>query len=127
MQFQVKLTTKESSAYAMAGSAAEEVLGGIRTVKAFCGEHIESVRYNNLLIPAQKAGVRKGVFSGVGEGIMRFLFYASNSLAYWYGVSLVLADRDKEEKEYTPAVLMIVSQFILIQYCLKIYLRSILD
>lgn len=59
-------------------------------------------------ISAQKAGIRKGLASGIGEGIMRFMFYAMNSLAYWYGVSLVLADRDKTEKEYTPAVLMIV-------------------
>lgn len=84
------------------------MLGGIRTVKAFCGEKQESTRYNNLLLPAQKAGIRKGLFSGIGEGIMRFMFYASNALAYWYGVGLVLADRDKEVKEYTPAVLMIV-------------------
>lgn len=105
----MNLTTKESTAYAVAAAASEEVLGGIRTVKAFCGEKKESIRYNNLLIPAQKAGIRKGVFSGIGEAVMRFMFYASNALAYWYGVSLVLADRDKEEKEYTPAVLMIVS------------------
>lgn len=88
------------------------LLGGVRTVVAFCGEKKESDRYNKLLIPAQKAGIRKGLASGIGEGIMRFMFYAMNSLAYWYGVSLVLADRDKIEKEYTPAVLMIVNIFI---------------
>lgn len=92
----------------MAGSAAEEVLGGIRTVKAFCGENKESQRYHALLLPAQKAGIAKGFFSGLGEAIMRFMFFATNALAYWYGVSLVLDDRDKEDKEYTPAVLMIV-------------------
>lgn len=90
---------------------AEEVLGGIRTVTAFCGEKKEAARYNSLLVPAQKAGKLKGIFSGAGEGIMRFMFYASNALAYWYGVSLVLADRDKDDKEYTPAVLMIVCAF----------------
>lgn len=67
-----------------------------------------------MLIPAQKAGIRKGLASGIGEGIMRFMFYAMNSLAYWYGVSLVLADRDKIDKEYTPAVLMIVNTFLLL-------------
>lgn len=67
-----------------------------------------------MLIPAQKAGIRKGLASGIGEGIMRFMFYAMNSLAYWYGVSLVLADRDKIDKEYTPAVLMIVNTFSLL-------------
>ncbi|XP_037037808.1 multidrug resistance protein homolog 65 isoform X3 [Bradysia coprophila] len=106
-RFQSILTAKESNAYASASSVSEEVLGGIRTVVAFSGEKKESERYNKLLIPAQKSGIRKGLASGIGEGIMRFMFYAMNSLAYWYGVSLVLADRDKIEKEYTPAVLMI--------------------
>lgn len=92
----------------MASANAEEVLGGVRTVKAFNGEEKESSRYEDLLIPSQKAGTFKGLTSGIGEGIVRFLFYASNALAYWYGVSLVLDDRDKDIKEYTPAVLMIV-------------------
>ncbi len=61
------------------------------------------------LILAQKAGIRKGLASGIGEGIMRFMFYAMNALAYWYGVTLVLADRDEKVKDYTPAVLMIVN------------------
>lgn len=93
----------------MAANLVEEVLGGIRTVVAFCGEKREIERYDKLLVPAQKAGVRKGMSSGIGDGIMRFLFFASNALAYWYGVRLVLNDRDKTDKEYTPAVLMIVS------------------
>lgn len=60
------------------------------------------------MIPARKAGTYKGLASGIGEGIMRFLFFGSNALAYWYGVKLVLDDRDKIDKDYTPAVLMIV-------------------
>lgn len=77
-------------------------------MKAFNGESKESSRYESLLLPGRKAGIFKGLSTGVGEGIVRFLFYASNALAYWYGVSLVLDDRDKDIKEYTPAVLMIV-------------------
>lgn len=80
----------------------------MRTVKAFNGETKEANRYEALLHPGRKAGIFKGLSTGIGEGIVRFLFYASNALAYWYGVSLVLDDRDKEIKEYTPATLMIV-------------------
>lgn len=103
----------------MAANAVEEVIGGIRTVVAFCGEKSEVERYNKLLIPARKAGTRKGLASGIGEGIMRFLFFASNALAYWYGVQLVLNDRDKNDKEYTPAVLMIVIPLILIHFIMN--------
>lgn len=99
------------NAYSAAANVAEEVLSGIRTVFAFCGEKAEVERYNRKLIRAKSACKRKGLLSGIGDGIMRFLFFGSNAVAFWYGVQLVLDDRDKENKEYTPAVLMIVSSF----------------
>lgn len=90
---------------------AEEVLRSIRTVVAFGGEQKEFERYSTKLQEAQRIGKRKGMFSGIGEGVGRFFFFAFNALAFWYGVILILDDREKpdEEKEYTPAVLMIVS------------------
>lgn len=107
-QLQATLSSKEIDAYAAAANVAEEVLSGIRTVFAFSGEKVEIDRYNKRLIPAKKAVNRKGLLSGIGDGVMRFLFFASNALAFWYGVQLVLEDRDKVDKQYTPAVLMIV-------------------
>lgn len=109
MQFQAKLSVKEMNAYSAAANVAEEVLSGIRTVFAFCGENVEVKRYNRRLITAKNAGKLKGLLSGIGDGIMRFLFFGSNAIAFWYGVQLVLDDRNKEDKEYTPAVLMIVT------------------
>lgn len=76
---------------------------------AFCGEKNEIERYNHKLDVAKNAVKRKGLLSGIGDGLMRFLFFVSNAIGFWYGVQLVLADRDKEIKDYTPAVLMIVS------------------
>lgn len=113
-KFQSALTAKELTSYSNAGSVAEEVLIGIRTVLAFGGEKKEMERYDEKLIPALKAGRRKGIWSGLGEGIMRMTFYASNALAFWYGVTLILEDRNKEDKEYTPAVLMITFFGILV-------------
>lgn len=105
------MTAKELDSYSEAGSVAEEVLRSIRTVVAFGGENKELARYATRLQGAQKAGQRKGAFSGIGEGILQFFLYGCSAIAIWYGVSLILDDRDKpaEEKEYTPAVLMIVS------------------
>lgn len=43
---------------------------------------------------------------------MRFLksmLYLSCAGAFWYGVNLIIDDRNVENKEYTPAILMIVS------------------
>ncbi|CAD7078234.1 unnamed protein product [Hermetia illucens] len=107
-KIQSSLSEKELKAYSSAGSVAEEVLNGIRTVVAFGGEEKELQRYQVKLGPAEKSGVRKGLISGIGGGTMWFLIYCCYALAFWYGVSLILDDRDKEDKLYTPAVLIIV-------------------
>lgn len=115
-QLQAKLSAKETNAYASAANVAEEVLGGIRTVFAFGGERKEIERYNTRLVNAKKAFRQKGLWSGLSEGIMRFLFYGCSAVMFWYGVQLVLDDRDKVDKEYTPTVLMIVSIFFIFQF-----------
>lgn len=105
---------------------AEEVLSGIRTVFAFGGEKAEVERYDQRLVNAKRAVRMKGLLAGIGDGIMRFLFFGSNALAFWYGVKLVLEDRDKADidKEYTPAVLMIVCPSILIHQISEIEFHS---
>ncbi|XP_031622750.1 multidrug resistance protein homolog 65-like [Contarinia nasturtii] len=106
-KYQTSLSIKESNSYSAATNVAEEVLSGIRTVFAFGGEKLEIDRYNKRLINAKKAVKLKGLLAGLGDGVMQFLFFGSNALAFWYGVKLVLEDRDNVDKEYTPAVLMI--------------------
>ncbi|XP_061393533.1 multidrug resistance protein homolog 65 [Musca vetustissima] len=106
-RFQSKLTTKEQDSYASAGNLVEEVLNGIRTVVSFGGEEKESKRYDNFLVPARKASQRKGAFSGFSDGVLKSMLFLSCAGAFWYGVNLILDDRDVEDKEYTPAILMI--------------------
>ncbi|XP_017766399.1 PREDICTED: multidrug resistance protein homolog 49 isoform X2 [Eufriesea mexicana] len=105
---QSSLTAQELNAYGQAGNVAEEVLAAIRTVIAFNGEQKEVDRYAEKLVPAEKTGIRRGMWSGVGGGVMWFIIYISYAVAFWYGVQLILEDRPKEVKEYTPAVLVIV-------------------
>lgn len=105
---QSTLTEKELKAYSSAGAVAEEVLGSIRTVVAFGGERKELDRYRNRLSSAESNGRKKGLFSGIGGGIMWFIIYCCYALAFWYGISLILEDRGKDVKDYTPAVLIIV-------------------
>lgn len=84
-------------------------MSGIRTVIAFGGETKESQRYDNYLVPACKAGQRKGAFTGFSDAVLKSMLLFSCAGAFWYGVNLILADRNVEDKEYTPAILMIVS------------------
>ncbi|XP_043481652.1 multidrug resistance protein homolog 49-like isoform X1 [Leptopilina heterotoma] len=105
---QSSLSALELAAYGQAGTVAEEVLGAVRTVIAFNGEQKEVDRYSTKLMPAEKTGIKRGLWSGVGGGVMWFIIYLSYALAFWYGVQLILEDRPKEVKAYTPAVLVIV-------------------
>ncbi|XP_037948003.1 multidrug resistance protein homolog 49 [Teleopsis dalmanni] len=107
-KIQSSLTQKELKAYSAAGAVAEEVFSGIRTVLAFSGERKETERFNKLLSPAENTGRKKGLYSGIGAGTMWFIIYCCYAIAMWYGVKLILAERDAEVRYYTPAVLVIV-------------------
>lgn len=101
----------ELNAYATAASVVEEALSGVRTVFAFGGEKTEVERYKRLLEPAKQAARRKGLYSSISDGVTRFLFFASSALSFWFGVQWVLRDRNEVHKEYTPASLLIVSEY----------------
>ncbi|XP_017865605.1 PREDICTED: multidrug resistance protein homolog 49 [Drosophila arizonae] len=107
-KIQSSLAEKELKAYSDAGTVAEEVFSGIRTVFAFSGERKENERFSKLLMPAEATGRKKGLYSGIGAGVMWLIIYCCIALAVWYGVNLILDDRGKEDRQYTPAVLVIV-------------------
>ncbi|EDV36373.1 uncharacterized protein Dana_GF11993 [Drosophila ananassae] len=107
-KFQGSLAEKELKAYSDAANVAEEVFSGIRTVFAFSGQEKENARYGKLLIPAEKTGRKKGLYSGLGNAISWLIIYLCMALAIWYGVTLILDERDLPDRVYTPAVLVIV-------------------
>nr|CAD7595893.1 unnamed protein product [Timema genevievae] len=111
MYVQSTLTVKELESYGEAGAVVEEVLSSIRTVVAFGGEEKEAERYTKMLGPAQVTGIKRGMFSGLGGGVMWFITYCSYAIAFWYGVELILDSRyiepDSSQEKYTPAILII--------------------
>ncbi|XP_037946902.1 multidrug resistance protein homolog 49-like [Teleopsis dalmanni] len=113
-KIQSSLTKKELKSYSTAGTIAEEVFSGIRTVFAFSGEQKESERFEKLLIPAENIGRKKGLYSGISAGIMWLNFHCLYALSLWYGAKLILAERDEDIKHYTPAVLIIIVFSILL-------------
>lgn len=82
-KIQSSLSALELAAYGQAGSVAEEVLSAIRTVVAFNGEEKEVERYAEKLVPAERTGIRRGLWSGVGGGVMWLIIYLSYALAFW--------------------------------------------
>ncbi|KAF4526587.1 hypothetical protein B566_EDAN006401 [Ephemera danica] len=105
---QSSMTERELQAYASAGAVCEEVLAAIRTVMAFGGEKKEAERYATNLKPARNTAFRRGIFTGVGNGVMWFITFATYAVAFWYGVGLVIEGRDQVDPAYTPANMAIV-------------------
>lgn len=99
---QSSLTTQELQSYGDAGAVAEEVVSSVQTVVAFGGEDKEVVRYAEKLNTAKATGIKRGMFSGLGAGIMWFIIYSTYAIAYWYGVTLILESREKGDYKYTP-------------------------
>ncbi|KAK9759923.1 hypothetical protein K7432_016568, partial [Basidiobolus ranarum] len=83
-------TSDGQGAYASAGGVAEEVLSSIKTVSAFGGQKREILRYNSKLDIATRAGVKKGIFEGIGVGLMILVIFLTYALGFWYGSRLIL-------------------------------------
>ncbi|GFQ72411.1 ATP-dependent translocase ABCB1 [Trichonephila clavata] len=104
---QSAVANEESKAYGAAGAAAEEALSSIRTVVAFGGELKEIERYEKCLAPARKKGIKRGFLTSLGSGVTWFCIFSGFALAFWYGVKLIIEDKDEQNPEYTAAVLVI--------------------
>ena len=92
---QTTLTEKELAAYGNAGAVAEEALSAVRTVVSFGGRAKEVDRYETKLVFARKASILRGAITGLGIGSTWAIIFASYGLAFWYGVKLVMDDREE--------------------------------
>ncbi|OXU18118.1 hypothetical protein TSAR_011769 [Trichomalopsis sarcophagae] len=104
------LTRREVEVYAVAGSIAEEVIAGVRTVVAFAGQAKELTRYTASLDMTYRNNIKKGLLSGVGQGVLWLSMYASYALSFWYGVTLIIDERAKllEEQTYNATTMITV-------------------
>ncbi|ORY03698.1 multidrug resistance protein [Basidiobolus meristosporus CBS 931.73] len=89
--FVAQRTASGQDAYARAGGVAEEVLSSIKTVHALGSQKREILRYNLKLGLVEKAGIRRGIFDGLGVGLMMMVLLLTYALSFWYGSRLVLA------------------------------------
>ncbi|KAI4471553.1 atp-binding cassette sub-family b [Holotrichia oblita] len=106
-----KLAQKEMDAYGGAGAIAEEVLATIRTVVAFGGQKKELERYEKKLTFARDNNIKRSLFSGIGFGLLWFFIYASYALAFWYGVRLILKERNWNPEDITYDAATMVTVF----------------
>ncbi|CEP15267.1 hypothetical protein [Parasitella parasitica] len=83
-----KYTLKAQDSYADAGSVAEQVFAGIRTVYSFSLQKRFADLYESRLEKAMKTGVKRGQILGFGFGSFMFILFATYGLSFWYGSKL---------------------------------------
>ncbi|KAJ0160182.1 Leptomycin B resistance protein pmd1 [Colletotrichum tanaceti] len=80
-----------TEAVAKASSIASEALSHISVVQAFgAGPRLEA-KFADHMITARKAGMKKAAAAAVQAGLLYFIAYAGNALAFWQG-SIRIAD-----------------------------------
>ncbi|GKT40535.1 ABC transporter 1 [Colletotrichum spaethianum] len=80
-----------SEAIGKASSIASEALSHISVVQAFgAGPRLEA-KFADHMITARKAGMKKAAAAAVQAGLLYFIAYAGNALAFWQG-SIRIAD-----------------------------------
>lgn len=75
--------------YAQAGSYAESVLGGMRTLQAFSLRPRVMAKYDGYLQDAHAKGMKKNKLYGLVFGGQYFVVYAGMGLAFWQGIAML--------------------------------------
>ncbi len=84
-----KLSRDVQDALARSSEVAEEVLSGIRTVRAFASEHVEAQRYGNAIQQSFQIARRRIVVGSTFMGIATFAAFGAAALVLWYGGRMV--------------------------------------
>lgn len=83
--FTQKFTTAMSDAIASASSIAQETLSHIAVVQAFsAGPRLEA-KFASQMQEAQKHAIKKAFAAAVQAGMLYFVAYSANALAFWQG------------------------------------------
>ena len=61
---------------------------------AFGGQRAEVERFRERLVDARQAGILRGFMTALGCAAFWFVFYASYGLGFWYGVKLIIDERE---------------------------------
>ncbi|KAI8147824.1 putative ABC transporter protein [Fennellomyces sp. T-0311] len=84
-----RYTLKVQNSYAEAGSIAEQVFAGLRTVYSFSLQERFAQRFEKELVKARIMGIRRGIVLGVGFGAFMMILFCTYSLAFWFGSRMV--------------------------------------
>ncbi|KAI5858195.1 leptomycin B resistance protein pmd1 [Durotheca rogersii] len=84
-----KFAGKSAESFASGSSIASEALSHISVVQAFgAGPRLEA-KFARHIALARKFGIKKALVAGTQAGLLYFIAYSSNALAYWQGSRMI--------------------------------------
>lgn len=78
-----------SDRFASASSIASEALTNVAVVHAFNANEKLETNFSTHLKTARREGLKKATANGIQAGLMYFIAYAANALAFWKGSHLI--------------------------------------
>ncbi|RYP93452.1 hypothetical protein DL770_000495 [Monosporascus sp. CRB-9-2] len=115
-RFIKKFTVQSAGSFSAASSIASEALSNVTLVQAFgAGPRIEA-KFARHLALARKSGIKKGLVAAGQAGLLYFIAYSSNSLAYWQGSRLIANALDDKGTVTVGQVYTVV--FLLVDACI---------
>ncbi|KAK6948068.1 hypothetical protein Daesc_009832 [Daldinia eschscholtzii] len=111
-----KFAAKSATSFAAGGSIASEALSRIAIVRAFdAGPRLEA-KFSKHMALAHKFAKKKSLVAGIQAGLLYFIAYSSNALAYWQG-SRMIADAVSGKGDATFGQVYTVV-FLLVDACI---------
>jgi ATP-binding cassette subfamily B (MDR/TAP) protein 1 len=74
-----------SSSFGIASNVASNALENMQVVHAFSANNRLEAKFSTQLEYYRKAGVKKAISTGIQTGLLYFIAYAANALAFWQG------------------------------------------
>ncbi|KAI7879421.1 P-loop containing nucleoside triphosphate hydrolase protein [Lichtheimia hyalospora FSU 10163] len=100
--FITRFTLKVQRSYALAGTVAEQVFSGLRTVYSFSLQGRFADIFERELVHARKMGIKRGIVLGLGFGSFMMVLFLTYGLSFWYGSRLV------KQGEFDGATVLVV-------------------
>lgn len=115
--FTQKYSTLMADAIASASSIAQESLSHIAVVQAFsAGPRLET-KFASRMLDARKWGIRKALVAGAQAGMLYFIAYSANALAFWQGsVQIAAATHDDDSGVSVGKIYTVI--FLLVDACI---------
>ncbi|KAI9314961.1 P-loop containing nucleoside triphosphate hydrolase protein [Dichotomocladium elegans] len=110
-----KYTANAQTSYADAGAIAEQVFSGLRTVYSFSLQERFARLFENKLVKARKAGIKRGMVAGLGHATMMGTLFLTYSLAFWFGSGLVKKGETDGASVLVVFMAMMMGSFALLQ------------